>query len=130
MLAAGDPDAAARPGPLREGLATLVDALATRVDLAATEIAEQRAQLARQGLYSAITLFCGTFAAVLAVALLVLATPADQRVVVLGIVTGLAVACALACGWRMRVLARRRAPLLEATLDVLRADAAALRRNG
>ena len=126
-MAAIEGDAAARPRPLRDALATVVDAVATRVELATVELDEQRAQWARQARYAAAATFCGALAAVLFVALAVFAAPAEQRVAVLAALAIGALAGAGLCAWRLRALNRTGAPLFSATLDVLRADAAALR---
>jgi uncharacterized membrane protein YqjE len=120
-------DSVAKAGPVREALATALEAVATRLELAAVELDEQRAEWARQAAYAVAVLFCAVLAVALLVALVVFAAPAEQRVWVLVALLAAAAAGAGACAWRLRALDRRRPPLLGATLDVLRADAAALR---
>ncbi|MEW6707473.1 MAG: phage holin family protein [Pseudomonadota bacterium] len=107
--------------------ATLVDIGHTRLQLAATEIEEERLRLARQWLAAACALYLIALAVLLACAWIVLATPAEQRVLVLGLLTAAFAAAGAWAAWRWRALASRKPMLLSATIAELREDAAALR---
>jgi uncharacterized membrane protein YqjE len=114
-------------GALRELVAGTADAVRTRLDLALTELAEERLRLARQLMLATAALFLLGVGIVLACLWLVSVVPAEQRAALLGVLALGFVAAAALVAYRWRALARRKPPLLCATLEALHADAAALR---
>ena len=126
----GAPSGAAADGGLREAarhlLGSVVDLGRTRLELATVEIEEERLRLARMMLGAVIALFLLFVAVVLAVAWIVLLFDAGQRTAALGVLCiGFLVAAALA-GRHWQRLGRDRPALLQATLEELRQDGAAL----
>lgn len=114
-------------GAARQVLADAVDLARLRLELAAVELEEERHRLARLALGAALTVLLALVALLLACAWLVLASPPEHRVAVLG---GLVVASVIATavvGRRWRQLAASRPPLLQHTLEQLQRDAQALK---
>lgn len=110
--------------------ALLVDAGRTRLALAATEIEEQRLLLARQALCLVGALFfigIGLLAATLAWVMLAPAAEQPARLAWSAAVY-LVIGAAISVAW-LRLSAQRR-PLLQATLDELHKDHAALLAAG
>ena len=114
----------------RRAAATALAMVETRLELAAVELEEERLHLGRQWLGMALGLFCAGMGLLLGCAWLVWAAPADQRLLLLGL---LALAWLVLAGlllWRCRARALARPALLQATLTELQRDAAALRGEG
>jgi uncharacterized membrane protein YqjE len=114
-------------GAARQVLADAVDLGRLRLELAAVELEEERHRLARLALGAALTVLLGLVAVLLACAWLVLASPPEHRVALLG---GLVAASAIATavvGWRWRQLAASKPPLLQHTLEQLHRDGQALK---
>lgn len=107
--------------------ATVVEIGHTRLQLAATEIEEARLELVRRWLAAACALYFGALALLLSCAWLVIAAPADHRLLVLGLLAALFGGLAIGMAWWWQAMARRARPLLAATVDELSRDAAALR---
>lgn len=124
---ADGPAAADSVSAARALAATLVEALETRLDLAATELAQERLHLARQCIEAALALWALTVGVLLAALALAWAGAPEHRALVLAALGGVFVGAGAVAGWRCRERARRKPPLLDATRQALRADAAALR---
>jgi len=108
--------------------ATVVDIGHTRLQLAATEIEEARLALARRWLAATCALYCLAVTLLLLCAWIVMAAPAEHRLLALGLLTALFGALALGAAWRWRAMAGSTPPLLAATISELERDAAALRQ--
>jgi uncharacterized membrane protein YqjE len=106
--------------------ATLLDIGHTRLQLAATELEEERLRLVQQCLFATGALLFGAVGLLLTSAWIVLASPPELRLLVLG---GLIGACLLLAAlglWRWLHLATHKPPLLQTTLAELRKDMASL----
>lgn len=114
-------------GAARQVLADAVDLGRLRLELAAVELEEERLRLARLALGAALTVLLALVALLLACAWLVLASPPEQRVVVLGGLVVAAVLAGAAAGWRWQRLSASRPALLQHTLEQLRRDGQALK---
>lgn len=115
-----------RAGTLRLA-ATLLDIGHTRLQLAATELEEERLRLVQQIISASCALLFGGLGLLLTSAWIVLASPAEQRLLVLGWLIGLfLLLCALGL-WRWWHLAVHKPPFLHATLTELQKDMACLR---
>jgi uncharacterized membrane protein YqjE len=119
------------PSGIRAGTlslaATLLDIGHTRLLLAATELEEERLRLVQQFFCATCALLFGALGLLLTSAWLVLASPPEQRQLVLGALTGLFLALGGLGVWRWQHLATHKPPLLQATLAELQKDMACLR---
>jgi uncharacterized membrane protein YqjE len=107
--------------------ATLLDIGHTRLQLAATELEEERLRLVQQVISATFALLFGALGLLLTSAWIVLASPAEQRLLVLGGLIGVfLLLCALGL-WRWWHLAAHKPPFLHATLAELQKDMASLR---
>jgi uncharacterized membrane protein YqjE len=107
--------------------ATLLDIGHTRLQLAATELEEERLRLAQQLICATCALLFGAVGLLLTSAWLVLASPPDRRLLVLGSLIGVCLVLGGLGLWRWLYLATHKPPLLQATLAELRKDLACLR---
>lgn len=107
--------------------ATLLDIGHTRLQLAATELEEERLRLVQQLVSASCALMFSALGLLLTSAWLVLASPPEQRQLVLGALTGLFLVLGGLGLWRWRHLAAHKPPLLHATLAELQKDMACLR---
>lgn len=107
--------------------ATLLDIGHTRLQLAATELEEERLRLVQQLIYGLCALLFAALGLLLTSAWLVLASPPDLRLLVLGSLIGVYLVLGGLGLWRWLHLAARKPPLLQATLAELRKDLACLR---
>lgn len=110
----------------RRVAATLVDMARTRIELGATELAEERLRLARQALAATLALFCLGTGLVLAVLALAWWAGPDHAAALLAFSALLLLGLAASAWLRWQRLARDKPPLLQYTLEQLRADAQAL----
>jgi len=107
--------------------ATVLEMGHTRLQLAAVELEEARLHMARRWIAAVCTLYCAALALLLGCAWVVLATPAEHRVLALGLLTALSVAATAGAAWFWRNTVRATPPLLSATAAELERDAWALR---
>lgn len=107
--------------------ATLLDIGHTRLQLAATELEEERLRLVQQLVSATCALLFGALGLLMTSAWLVLASPPEQRQLVLGALTGLFLVLGGLGLWRWRHLVAHKPPLLQATLAELQKDMACLR---
>ncbi len=92
----------------------------------ASEIAEGRAGLARIALLAAVAAFCLGLAVVLLVFFLVVLFWDSNRLLAIGVLTGVFAACGIAACLMLRAAIKERPKFLSATLAELRKDATKL----
>ena len=112
--------------PLRAAARTMVELVQTRLSMFANEVEEQGARLANVAILSAIAGFCGGVAAVLASLFLVVLFWDSHRLLVLGLLTALFAAGALAAVVAARTLLSSRPRVFADTLAELERDRDAL----
>ncbi|HYA59942.1 MAG TPA: phage holin family protein [Burkholderiaceae bacterium] len=113
-------------GHARGFAASGVRAVRTRLELLGIEIEEQKARIVRDLLIAVVALYLLLCGMLLAVAWIVVATPVEQRVVVLGVLTlAFLLAGGLALLWLVYTSAKRK-PLFDTTVTVLKRDEQAL----
>src|SRR5579864_916223 len=105
---------------------TFIAVLQTRLEIFASEIDEQRALLARIAVLAAVTGFCLGVAVILFVFFLVVLFWDSNRLLAIGVLTGVFAAGGGAAGLLLRAAIVRRPKLLSATLAELRKDRAKL----
>jgi uncharacterized membrane protein YqjE len=106
------------------GLAkTCVALLQTRLEIFASEIDEGRARLARIAVLAAVAAFCLGLAVVLLVFFLVVLFWDSDRLLAIGVLTGVFAAAGIAACLVLRLEIGRRPKFLSATLEELRKDA-------
>ena len=108
---------------LRTLAKTFVALLQTRLEIVASEIDEGRARLARIALLAAIAAFCLGLAVVLLVFFLVMLFWDTNRLLAIGVLTGVFAAGGIAACLVLRLEMVRRPKFLSATLEELRKDA-------
>jgi uncharacterized membrane protein YqjE len=108
---------------LRSLAQTFVALLQTRLEIVASEIDEGRTRLARIAVLAALAAFCLGLAVVLLVFFLVVLFWDSNRLLAIGVLTGVFTAGAIAAGLVLRLEIVRRPKFLSATLEELRKDA-------
>jgi uncharacterized membrane protein YqjE len=108
---------------LRSLAQTFVALLQTRLEIVASEIDEGRTRLARIAVLAALAAFCLGLAVVLLVFFLVVLFWDTNRLLAIGVLTGVFTAGAIAAGLALRLEIVRRPKFLSATLEELRKDA-------
>jgi len=113
-------------GHARGLAASSVRAVRTRLELLGIEIEEQKARIVRDLIIALLALYLLLCGMLLAVAWIVVATPVEQRVVVLGFFTlAFLLAGGIALLWLIYTNAKRK-PLFDTTVAVLKRDEQAL----
>jgi uncharacterized membrane protein YqjE len=113
---------------LRNLARTFVALLQTRLEIFASEIDEGRAHLARVAVLAAVAAFCLGLAVVLLVFFLVVLFWDTNRLLAIGLLTGIFAAGGIAACLRLRTEIVLRPKFLSATLEELRKDARKLER--
>ena len=108
---------------LRNLAKTFVALLQTRLEIVASEIDEGRARLARIALLAAVAAFCLGLAVVLLVFFLVMLFWDTNRLLAIGVLSGVFAAGGIAACLVLRLEIVRRPKFLSATLEELRKDA-------
>ena len=108
---------------LRNLAKTFVALLQTRLEIVASEIDEGRARLARIALLAAVAAFCLGLAVVLLVFFLVMMFWDTNRLLAIGVLTGVFAAGGIVACLALRLEIVRRPKFLSATLEELRKDA-------
>jgi len=121
-----EPPAGGLRAATRQVLASLIETGRTRLELAVVEVEEERVRLARLWIGAVVTLFLLFVGLVLGAAWLVLWSPPEHRVAMLGGLSLLFLGGAALTAWRWRRLASQPSPLLRHTLSELRRDEEAL----
>lgn len=106
----------------RQVLASLIDIGRTRLELATVELEEERLRLARLWIGAVVTLFLLFVGIVMGSVWIVLASPQESRLAVLGALAAAFLVAAGVAAWRWRRLAASPSPLLQSTLRELRRD--------
>jgi uncharacterized membrane protein YqjE len=108
---------------LRSLAKSFVALLQTRLEIVASEIDEGRTRLARIAVLAALAAFCLGLAVVLLVFFLVVLFWDTNRLLAIGVLTGIFTAGGIAAGLVLRLEIVRRPKFLSATLQELRKDA-------
>ena len=111
---------------LRNLAKTFIAILQTRLEIFASELDEQRALLARIAVFAAVAGFCLGVAVILFVFFLVVLFWDSNRLLAIGVLTGVFAAGGVVSGLMLRSAIVRRPKLLSATLAELRKDRAKL----
>lgn len=109
-------------GDLRGIATTGVRAVRTRLELVAIELKEEKAWLVKSLLYAIVALYLVTFGLVLGVAALVLFASEENRPAILGACAALFVVAGAVAGAYVYLASKRRHPLFQDTLEVLKGD--------
>lgn len=109
-------------GDLRGAACTGVRAVRTRLELVAIELKEEKAWLARFLIIAVAALYLVSLGLVLAVAALVLFAAEENRPAILGICAGLFVLAGAAAGACVYASSKKRHPLFQETIAVLKGD--------
>ncbi|HXY05292.1 MAG TPA: phage holin family protein [Burkholderiaceae bacterium] len=119
-------DASGLVGHARGFAASGVRAVRTRLELLSIEIQEEKARIVRDlviAIAGLCLLLCGIFAAI---AWIVVSTPVEQRMIVLGFVTFVFLLAGGGVLLWLYYTSVRRTPLFDATVEVLKRDEQAL----
>ncbi len=112
------------------GIATTgLRAVRTRLELIAIELKDEKAWVVRFLVVAVAALYLFTFGTLLAILAVSLAMPETSRPALLGGVGGLFIAAGVAAVLWMRAQSKRRHPLFQDTLEVLRKDEQALGKD-
>ena len=111
------------------GLAsTGVRAVRTRLELASIELSEEKAWLVRFVLVGVAALYLVTFGLLLGICALTLWASEENRPAILGGFTAVFLVVGLGCAIYIWLQSRRRHPILQETIAVLKGDEQALRQ--
>src|ERR1700682_1106866 len=108
---------------LRHLAENFVALLQTRLEIVASELDEGRARLARIAVLAALAAFCLGLAVILLVFFLVVLFLETNRLLAIGVLTGVFAAGGIAACLVLRLEIARRPKFLSATLEELRKDA-------
>jgi uncharacterized membrane protein YqjE len=109
-------------GDVRGLASTGVRAVRTRLELLAIELAEEKAWLVRYVVIAVAALYLLTFGLLLAIFALVLWASAENRPVILGVCAAVFIGIGIAGAAYIYHASRKRHPILEDTIAVLRGD--------
>ncbi len=115
-------------GDVRGLASTGVRAVRTRLELASIELAEEKAWVVRFVLVAVAALYLITFGLLLGVCALTLWASAENRPAILGGFTAVFLVVGLGCAVYIWLESRKRHPILEETIAVLKGDEQALRQ--
>ncbi len=115
-------------GDVRGLAATGVRAVRTRLELASIELSEEKAWLVRFVLVAVAALYLVTFGLLLGICALTLWASEENRPAILGAFTAIFLVAGIACALYIRLESRKRHPILEETIAVLKGDEQALRQ--
>jgi len=115
-------------GDVRGLAATGVRAVRTRMELASIELAEEKAWLVRFVLVAVAALYLITFGLLLGVCALTLWASEGSRPAILGGFTAAFLVVGIGCAVYIRIESRKRHPILDETIAVLKGDERALRQ--
>ncbi len=113
-------------GDVRGLASTGVRAVRTRLELLAIELAEEKAWLVRYVVVAVAALYLLTFGLMLAIFALVLWAGAEDRPAILGVCAAVFVAAGIGGAAYIYFASRKRHPILEDTIAVLKGDESAL----
>lgn len=116
-------------GDVRGIASTGLRAVRTRLELASIELTEEKAWLVRFVLIAVAALYLLTFGLLLGVCALALFASEENRPLILGICAAVFLLAGIGCGGYIFVQSRKRHPILEETIAVLKGDEQALRQN-
>lgn len=114
-------------GDVRGLASTGVRAVRTRLELLAIELAEEKAWLVRYVIVAVGALYLLTFGLLLAVCAFVLWADEANRPLILGVCAGVFLAAGIGGAAYIYVASRKRHPILDDTIAVLKGDEQALR---
>ena len=114
---------------LRRLADTFLGLLQTRIEIFSTEIAEERFNLARMAVLALAVLFCLQTGVILAVLFLVLSVSETNRLLAIGIASGVLLLLALLGTLWMRRWLKTRPPMFAATMEEIRKDRELLERR-
>jgi uncharacterized membrane protein YqjE len=114
---------------LRDLARTVVAVVETRIEIFASEIDEERARLARVLVLAVVAAFCLGLAVVLLVLVVAVVFWDTNRVLAVGVITGVFALGAIAALLALRSTIRQRPKFLSATLAELRKDGKELERR-
>jgi uncharacterized membrane protein YqjE len=114
-------------GDVRGLASTGVRAVRTRLELLAIELSEEKAWLVRYVIIAVAALYLLTFGLLLAVCALVLWANVENRPLILGVCAAAFLAAGIGGAAYIYIESRKRHPILEDTIAVLKRDEQALR---
>jgi uncharacterized membrane protein YqjE len=116
-------------GDVRGIASTGLRAVRTRLELASIELTEEKAWLVRFLLIAVAALYLLTFGLLLGVCALALFASEENRPLILGICAAVFLLAGIGCGGYIFLQSRKRHPILEETIAVLKGDEQALRQG-
>ena len=116
-------------GDVRGIASTGLRAVRTRLELASIELTEEKAWLVRFVLIAVAALYLLTFGLLLGVCALALLASEENRPLILGVCAAVFLLAGIGCGGYVFLQSRKRHPLLEETIAVLKGDEQALQRG-
>lgn len=116
-------------GDVRGIAHTGLRAVRTRLELASIELTEEKAWLVRFVLVAVAALYLVTFGLLLGICALTLWASEENRPAILGVFTAVFLVVGIGCALYIWVQARRRHPILQETIAVLKGDEQALRQG-
>ena len=115
-------------GDVRGLASTGVRAVRTRLELASIELSEEKAWLVRFVLVAVAALYLITFGLLLGVCALTLWASEENRPAILGACTAVFLVVGIGCAVYIWMQSRKRHPILQETIAVLKGDEQALRQ--
>jgi uncharacterized membrane protein YqjE len=115
-------------GDVRGLASTGVRAVRTRLELASIELAEEKAWLVRFVLVAVAALYLVTFGLLLGICALTLWASEENRPAILGAFTAVFLVVGIGCAVYIWLESRKRHPILQETIAVLKGDEQALRQ--
>ena len=115
-------------GDVRGLASTGVRAVRTRLELASIELSEEKAWLVRFVLVAVTALYLVTFGLLLGICALTLWASQENRPAILGAFTAVFLVVGIGCAVYIWLESRKRHPILQETIAVLKGDEQALRQ--
>ena len=115
-------------GDVRGLASTGVRAVRTRLELASIELSEEKAWLVRFVLVAVAALYLVTFGLLLGICALTLWASEENRPAILGAFTAVFLVVGIGCAVYIWLESRKRHPILQETIAVLKGDEQALRQ--
>lgn len=116
-------------GDVRGIASTGLRAVRTRLELASIELTEEKAWLVRFVLVAVAALYLLTFGLLLGVCALALLASEENRPLILGVCAAVFLLAGIGCGGYVFLQSRKRHPLLQDTIAVLKGDEQALQQG-
>lgn len=116
-------------GDVRGIASTGLRAVRTRLELASIELTEEKAWLVRFVLIAVAALYLLTFGLLLGVCALALLASEENRPLILGVCAAVFLLAGIGCGGYVFLQSRKRHPLLQDTIAVLKGDEQALQQG-